>query len=115
VRFGRLERDAKMQLHITASEGGGAGSWRTRVLLEPGRYRFEGRARTDGVGAAGGVGLRISGTRSTRLAASDEDRTLLRFAFAVDEPLAEVELICEFQAGDGEAWFEEQSLRLVRE
>lgn len=115
VQFGRVEHEGRRQLHIAVGEGGGAGSWRTRVWLEPGRYHFEGRARTRGVGLTGGIALRVSGLRSLRFGASDEQWTTLNFPFMVDEPLAEVELICEFQAAGGEAWFEEESLRLVRE
>ena len=115
LRFERVGRDGKKLLHITASQGGGAGSWRTRAVIEAGRYRFEGNARTSGVGAGGGVSLRISGSRDIRVSASDDGWSLLRFDLAVERPLTEVELICELRAAQGEAWFEEESLQLVRE
>jgi hypothetical protein len=38
-------------LHISARDGKAAGSWRTRVQLDPGRYRFEGEMRLRGVAA----------------------------------------------------------------
>lgn len=115
LRFGRAEREGKRLLQISAVQGGGVGSWRARALFAPGRYRFEGNVRTSDIGASGGVCLRISGTRDVMLMVSDGEWTPLHYSFAVDEPLAEVELICELRAGKGEAWIEEDSLRLVRE
>ncbi|MBI2928798.1 MAG: CotH kinase family protein [Verrucomicrobia bacterium] len=115
LRFGRAEREGKRLLQISAVQGGGVGSWRARALLAPGRYRLEGNVRTSDVGASGGVCLRISGTRDVMLLASDGEWMPLHYSFALDEPLAEVELICELRAGKGEAWIEEDSLRLVRE
>ena len=115
LRFERAERDGKKLLQITASQGGGAASWRSRALIAAGKYRFEANVRTSGVGTSGGVCLRISGSRDIRLRVSDDDWSLLRFDFAVDQPQVELELICELRAAQGEAWFEEDSLRLVRE
>jgi hypothetical protein len=85
------------------------------VLLPAGRYRFEGNARTIDVGTTGGICLRNSGFRDARLKASDDNWSLLQFNLTVEEPQAEVELICELRAVQGEAWFEEESLRLVRD
>lgn len=113
IAFDRAELDGSGTLHITMARGGGAGSWRTRVLLDPGHYRIEGRARTSGVQGAGGVCLRISGSRNQSRASDDEWRTFA-FDFEVSEPMSEVELVCELEARRGEAWFDETSLRLVR-
>jgi hypothetical protein len=115
LRLERAERDGKKLLQIIPSQGGGSASWRARASLEAGRYRFEGKVRTSGVGTSGGVCLRTSGSRDIRLVTSDDEWSLLRFDFAVQRPLAEVELICELRATQGEAWFEEESLQLVRE
>src|SRR5581483_4819803 len=53
-------------LHIVTKQGGTAGSWRCRVALEPGRYRFEGEIRVQQVVAPnqGAACLRISGGRA---------------------------------------------------
>jgi len=115
VQLDRTERDGRNVLQVTAGPGGGAGGWRARVLLEAGAYRFEGNVRTRGVGAAGGASLRISGPRDTRMYASDDAWSEISYRFEVTQPLAEVELICELRTGRGEAWFEQDSLRLVRE
>src|SRR5690606_6354174 len=102
-------------LGISASSGGGTGSWRTRALLESGRYRFEGKARTEGVHGSGGVCLRISGRQVRHRAADGEQWSDFSFPIEIPEPMAEIELICELSATQGEAWFDERSLRLVRE
>ena len=115
VRFGKEQRDGKSVLRIAASRGGGTGSWRTRVLLPSGRYRFEGRARTMGVGNSGGICLRISGDQGNSTKTSDAGWTQLRCFFTIEGPSTEVELICELRAAQGEAWFDEESLRLTRE
>jgi hypothetical protein len=115
VQLDRTERDGRNVLQVTAGPGGGAGGWRTRVLLKAGAYRFEGNVKTRGVGAAGGAGFRLLGTRDAPVRASDDEWSALSYRFAVTQPLAEVELICELRSGRGEAWFEQDSLRLMRE
>ncbi|MBM3840427.1 MAG: hypothetical protein FJ398_21175 [Verrucomicrobia bacterium] len=103
-------------LGVSMGRGGGSASWRTRVLLPAGRYRFEGRARTSGVGNTGGICLRISGEQRPDVwRSSDHGWTTLRYDIWVREPESEVELICELKAARGEAWFDETSLRLIRE
>jgi hypothetical protein len=47
--------------------------------------------------------------------ADTEDWMLLGFQFPVEDGLSEVELICEVEGYRGEAWFDSESLRLVRE
>ncbi|MEO8426321.1 MAG: CotH kinase family protein [Verrucomicrobiota bacterium] len=115
LRFEKAERDGRKLLKVSASQGGDTGSWRTRVLLPAGRYRFEGNARTSDVGPGGGVCLRNSGFHDAQVKATDDNWSLLQFNLTVEQPLAEVELICELRAAQGEAWFEEESLRLVRQ
>lgn len=115
VRLDRTERDGRQALQITAVSGRGVGAWRTRVLLAAGAYRFQGNVQTRGVGATGGASLRTGGTRDVWMQSSDDEWSALSYVFTVTQPLEEVELICELRAGQGEAWFERDSLRLVRE
>jgi len=111
--------DGITSLHIqTATEA--ATSWRTRVLLNRGQYRFEGQARASGVkplpfGVHQGAGLRIEG--STRQSENLVGNTLWRplhaeFQIATDNTVAE--LICELRASAGEAWFDSASLKIIR-
>jgi hypothetical protein len=111
----------KTTLHIAAA-GHCTASWRAKVLLEGGRYRFEGLARcarlapTNDGPKGEGAGLRISGTtlpRANKLA-GDSPWQRLEFEFDVAPPLNSVELVCELRATAGEVWFDAGSLRLVR-
>ena len=96
-------------------------SWRSRVLLAQGRYRFQARLRTAGVeplsfGKNQGAGLRLSGSEPPRPYRLTGDSPWLEQEVEVQvlEATGEVELVCELRAGKGEAWFELSSLRLVR-
>lgn len=112
VRFARTSPEEGLVLRIEFARSAGVASWRTRALLEPGGYVFEGRARVQ-PGAEGGVALRISGARVEPAAAGDGEWVPLRFAWEVDEPMTDVELVCEF-SGSGWAEFDGGSLRLRR-
>ena len=115
------ESDGKRALHIRVSSATVA-SWRSKVLLEGGRYRFEGVARTAGVVATRdekkgeGAGIRISGSqqpRNNKLSA-DSPWQKLEYEFAVADLSDEVDLVCELRASQGEVWFDVESLKLVR-
>lgn len=100
---------------------GSAGSWRTRVRLEEGSYRFEGRVRTRMAGAGTGgegayAGFRMSGVRSEFTDAGKGEWVPLRFEFDCDGPASEVELVAEAVGVGGrvEVEFDLTSLRLVR-
>ncbi len=94
-------------------------SWRTRVSLPAGRYRFEAMARTAKVSAirdanGEGAGLRISGRQRPNKLAGDSPWQKLTYEFEVGAGAEEVELVCELRATKGEVWFEVDSLRLAR-
>jgi hypothetical protein len=105
-------------------EGRCTASWRTRVILDPGTYVFEGRLRvadvaplqndiqTKGVGA----GLRVSRPQRARPSglAGTTDWQTVEYEFAVEASSEDVVLLCELRASAGEAWFDLQSLRLRR-
>jgi len=108
-------------LHITTSADSSA-SWRSKVLLEGGHYRFEGRARGRGIvplkddQKGHGAGLRISGSQQPRSnnLLGDMDWTKIEYEFDAANPDDEVELVCELRAQKGEVWFDADSLKLVR-
>ena len=94
-----------------------AGSWRTLLLLEEGRYEFTGHARTDGFDATDasetdGVNLRISGEKFPKGSTSGE-WTTLHYEFEV-HGIEDVELVCEFRGAQGMGLFDPASMRLVR-
>ncbi len=114
------DANGKAALWIGA-EGQSKVSWRKRVKVEPGHYRFEGAARCAGVIPMGvarkgeGAGLRISGTKQPRENKLMGDSPWQKLTYEFDAPPEqEVELICELCATKGEVWFDTDSLRLVR-
>lgn len=115
ISFERTQADAGTMLKIRARRGGGTGSWRSQVVLAPGRYRFEGRAMTRGLGNTGaGVTLRVSGARTTAKRDADGKWFPVSFEFAVGGPGTNVELVAEFAASQGEAVFNETTLQVRR-
>ena len=95
-------------------------SWRSRVLLDPGKYRFEGKIATKGVvplkePTGEGAGLRISGSSRPNQLSGDSDWKKVTFEFDVPAPSTEVVLVCELRAEKGRAWFDLGSLQLVRQ
>lgn len=111
--FEKEEIDGTTALHIVA--GPSSGSWITRVFLGNGRYRFEGRVRTSNVGSTGGVCLRVLDGPINPPRTSEDAWTTIGCDFTIQEPLTEVDLICELRAAKGEVWIDEKSLRLIRE
>jgi len=111
--------DGRNALHIRAGPMTSA-SWRTKVLLAPGRYRFAAAVLARGVvalkfGNNRGAGLRVvNGTAPPRYEfVGDQPWTKLEREFELGDE-QEVELICELRAAAGDAWFELESLRLRR-
>jgi hypothetical protein len=111
--------DGRTELHIRAGRRTAA-SWRTTVRLAPGRYRFEGTVRTEGIepmdfGKLHGAALRVWQPMHARSepAPATSPGTLLRVEFDVPTN-GDVELACELRARAGAAWFDAASLRLVR-
>jgi hypothetical protein len=103
-------------LHISAAHSRAAGSWRTRVHLEPGRYRFEGEIRVKGVQPAAqgsGAGLRISGGRPMNEVSGSTEWRPFAYEFQVGGT-REIEFICELRANGGEAWFDAEKLQVMR-
>lgn len=105
-----------MRIDLNAS---GVGSWRANASLEAGSYRLEGRVKTKGVvpdpgDARAGAGLRVSARRLTQKFLADTDWTNVGFDFEVTEGIGNYELMCELRAGKGTAWFDMDSIRLIR-
>ena len=120
-RLDRISESGKLLLHIGAA-GNCTASWRVKVPVEAGRFRFQGLARTAHVAPLNdrqkgeGAGLRLSGTTRPRVnkLTGDAPWTKLEFEFEVPPEQHEVELICELRATKGEVWFDAESLELAR-
>lgn len=117
-----LEQDsvrAKRVYRIACGSEPCSASWRKRVLLPRGRYRFEARVRLEQVRAReqdpqSGAALRISGGEAQLRALGNADAKLLQYEFAVEEEQLLVELVAELRAHGGRALFDAASLRLRR-
>lgn len=114
------DEDGRETLSIRAGRETGS-SWRSRITLLSGRYRFEALTRCAGVKGIRdekglGAGLRLSDIDETRRnqLEGDSDWQKLEYGFEVLAPFEELELVCELRATAGQVWFDKQSLRLVR-
>lgn len=106
-------------LRIAATNGPTIASWRTRVQLPVGKYLFEGMVRGEGIAGRTnetgmGAGLRISGSKRENKLQGSAGWTPLSFSLT-NQVEDSVELVCELRATRGEVWFDEGSLRLVRQ
>jgi len=117
-----VERAPKeMALHIRAGDGEPCvASWRRHVHLGPGRYVLHAEVRTDKVVKRAdedesGVGIGESRVGRDAKLVGTTDRKPLTYQFRVREDRKRVELVLEMRAGSGEVWFDQGSLRLVRE
>jgi hypothetical protein len=115
LRLDQRKQDGQTLLHIAAINQGGTASWRTRVILAPGQYRLEGRARASAEARGGRLWLRLSGARIPGQLITGTDWIPLSYSFPVEGVSSEMVLVCEFSGARGEAWFDVNSLRLVRE
>jgi hypothetical protein len=76
-------------------------------------YRYEGKLRVvgpDGVLAM----LRISGPSSATMFRTATDWRTLAYDFEVKDAGQVVEFVCDFSGTEGEAWFDLNSLRVLR-
>jgi CotH kinase protein len=120
---GTLRRESRLgspvRLYITAGPVTAA-AWQCRLTLPAGRYRLEGLVGAHGLrplpfGQHQGAALRVSGDRprSTALT-TNATEVLLQVDFEVSGPGEDVRFLCELRASAGEAWFDGESLRVVR-
>lgn len=94
-------------------------SFRSKVLLQAGTYKFQARARvTDVVAIAEpsgmGAGLRISGGQRTNKLEGTTDWTNLEHEFVVTSATQEVALVAELRATKGKVWFDLNSLQIAK-
>jgi hypothetical protein len=122
--FGRpsMERDAVANnapqiLRIGTSAGSSIGTWRTKVWLDPGRYRLQGRVKVTDIvpdigDTRGGAGLRLQRARPEDYILGTSDWKTVEHEFSVDDLISEVQILCEFRGASGQALFD--SVKLTR-
>lgn len=114
-----LSSDGRSLFHIQATNGFCFGSWRLPVWLPPGKYRFEGVAKTTGVlglpsRTGSGAGVRVLGNSRGSGMQRSQDWTTVKHGFVVHEGGEWLELVAELRAFSGTAYFDADTLRLVR-
>lgn len=94
-------------------------SWRSRINLPAGTYRFAVKAKADKIIAktdqqGTGAGIRISGSQRSNKLEGTSDWKLLVFQFTIEQPQQEVELVAELRATSGQVHFQADTMRLVK-
>jgi spore coat protein H len=110
--FEREKHQGKEALHIRARQESTRASWRSVVYLEPGTYRFEGLVCTEML--SGSARLRVSADSARMVASGTSPWQPLNHVFTVERAPMDIELICELNAQQGDAWFDVGSLRVRR-
>jgi spore coat protein H len=118
-------------LHIRATNDVGSGSFRARLLLEPGQYTFAGAVRMADVQPStesyrrpgaflkgqpidAGVLFHVVGKSRNDFLTGTSDWKELSRPFSVEYGPEEIEVACELIASTGQAWFQTSSLKLFR-
>lgn len=114
------ESDGKKVLSFVPGPGNQIqASFRTKVRLARGRYRFDAKVKTIGVMATPedkgfGAGVRLSGgTRKNNVTGTTDWQTTSH-EFEVTQDLQEVELVAELRSSAGGAEFDIASLRIYK-
>jgi hypothetical protein len=110
--------DGQRCFHLRA-DATAAASWRRTMMLPPGRYRFEAIAKTAGVQGGGdesgeGAGLRVSGGSRKGVNGLTGNPAWTKLGIEFDSTGADTVLVAELRAPQGEAWFQVESLQLVK-
>jgi spore coat protein H len=107
-------------LKLGAADGSSIGTWNTKVWLEPGKYKVEGRVKTKDIVAdvgdpRAGAGLRVARNRPENYTPGTSDWKNISSEFSIDDPISEVQIVCEFRGASGEASFDSIKLSLVEQ
>jgi spore coat protein H len=94
-------------------------SFRSKVLLQAGTYKFQARARVTEVASiaeasGAGAGIRLSGGQRTNKLEGTTDWTNLEHEFVVSAATQEVGLVVELRATKGKVWFDLNSLQIAK-
>jgi hypothetical protein len=114
--FEQTSNGSRKNLLLISARGKVFASWRTRAELDPGRYKFMGEVRVRGVESdeeSAGAKLRIAGGRPAARVSGNSDWKQFSYEFQVENN-GEVEFVCELRADKGDAWFDADTLRVVR-
>jgi hypothetical protein len=111
--------DGVPSLHLLAGQETTM-SWRTHILLPRGHYHVSGRVLCEEVhplpyGSHQGAALRVVGReRPMGNDLTTRGWRVLDCEFTVEKEQDDVELVCEFRAKSGQAWFDREALQISR-
>ena len=120
IRDEAASPDGKKSFHVACGPSRNCvASWRMKVLLAAGDYKLQARIRTADVVPQtdrefSGAGVRISGGQRAHKVVGTTNWQLVEHPIHTDQPVQELELVAELRATAGQAWFDAESLRLVR-
>lgn len=111
--------DGKRAYRIECGAEPCAASWRKKVMLPQGRWRFEANVKCDDVAPiegspASGALLRIGGAERKGGIVGACGWTTIRFDFEVAEATRLVELIAELHAASGRCWFDVSGMKMSK-
>ena len=106
-------------LHINGDKAPCVASWRKRLALDEGKYKFVAKARGARIEpqeseTGSGAGVRISGGKRQKKLVGDTDWTALEYEFEVMQGGNDVELVAELRSKKGEVWFDTESMKLLK-
>ncbi len=93
-------------------------SWRASILLPPGKYKLQVRAKGINIqptesGSGKGAGIRISGGQRSNQLSGTVDWTILEHPIDIDS-LRKVDVVAELRATQGTVQFQADQLKIVR-
>jgi hypothetical protein len=118
--FATNHHNGTVALQIHTGPGDSVASWRQRLLLAPGSYRFYANVRleteTGGLPSGrNGIAVRISGRPAPMRNPTAGQWAPTEFQFTIREGEEDVQFVCECRGPNTQAWFEMSSLLVRRE
>lgn len=123
AKMDEMQHDGKNLLPIYVGPSNrSTASWRRKVLLSKGTYRFEATGRVTGVTpiedtSGRGFGIRLSGVTMidpAKYLSGTTNWTPLSLEIDVQEPERAIEIVAELRATAGKAWLDASTLKLVK-
>jgi hypothetical protein len=106
------------QLQVSSTKSVAKGSWRAVVLLEPGRYRFQGNVTLEETGGRNQIRDGVAALHTAETSARPEitvgDKAQDLIHDFVVEDKRYVELVCTYSGLSSRALFDSETLRLTR-
>ncbi len=115
----KVDLDGKPTLHLGTKSGSSIGAWKSRVWLDSGRYKVEGRVKAKKIIAdvgdsRPGTGFSANGSKAAQPITETADWKPLEQEFNLPDALSEVQILCEFRGMEGDAWYDLEAMTIRR-